>query len=158
MNDRHVLLLKRGLLAFWAVWLTVVFTTNVLDGAKALGWLPESWTFTSGNYEFLATTTARYGTADWVNGILFLGVVCWEGIAAMLFWLAFWTFGSKPNRRRLLYAAFTAGLLLWSAFLVADEIFIAYPLEATHLRLFIAQLMTLLAIELLPDNSSLPRS
>jgi len=44
---------------------------------------------------------------------------------------------------------------LWvkaAAFLVADEVFFAYPVEGTHLRLFTAQLATLLAIELLPEN------
>ena len=51
-----------------------------------------------------------------------------------------------------MYVAFTTALLLWGAFLVADEIFIAYALEATHLRLFVSQLVTLLAIELLPEG------
>ena len=51
-----VLLLKRGLLLFWAAWLSVVFTTNLCDGAKALGVLGESWAFASGNYAFLART------------------------------------------------------------------------------------------------------
>jgi hypothetical protein len=41
---------------------------------------------------------------------------------------------------------------LWGAFLVADEVFIAYPLESTHLRLFIAYLVTLMTIELLPED------
>jgi hypothetical protein len=41
---------------------------------------------------------------------------------------------------------------LWSAFLVADEVLIAYPLEGTHLRLFVAHLVTLLAVELLPEG------
>jgi hypothetical protein len=50
------------------------------------------------------------------------------------------------------YLAFTASLTLWLAFLIADEAFIAYPVEATHLRLFIGQLLTLLAIELLPEG------
>ena len=44
-------------------------------------------------------------------------------------------------------------LLLWGAFLLADEVFIAYPVAATHLRLFTAQLATLLAVELLPEES-----
>jgi hypothetical protein len=30
---RHVVMVKRGLLLFWAVWLSLVFATNVLDGA-----------------------------------------------------------------------------------------------------------------------------
>jgi hypothetical protein len=43
-------------------------------------------------------------------------------------------------------------LLLWVGFLVADEVLIAYPLEAIHLRLFVAQLLTLMAIEFLPEG------
>ena len=38
------------------------------------------------------------------------------------------------------------------AFLIADEICLAYALEATHLRLLTSQLVTLLAIELLPEE------
>jgi hypothetical protein len=144
-----VVFLKRMLLLFWAAWLTVVLTTNLLDGAKALGLLEDSLAFASGNYQFLTQTTARYGTPNWVNGLLFVGVICWEGVAAALFWLAWARF---PRRRRAVYAAFTASLALWGAFLLADEVFVAYAVAATHLRLFIAQLVTLLAVELLPDG------
>jgi hypothetical protein len=153
MTSHPGLFLKRGLLLFWAVWLTIVFITNVLDGCKALGWLGEGWTFASGNYRFLAQTTARYGTPAWLNGLLFLGVIAWEGAAASLFWLAGLRFRGQQESRRLLYAAFTVGLGLWSAFAIADELFIAYAVEGTHLRLFTAQLATLLAVELLPHQS-----
>ncbi len=144
--------LKRGLLLFWAAWLTVVLTTNLLDGAKAAGLLPEGWAFASGNYRFLAETTARYGTPAWLNGLLFAGVLCWEGVAAVLFWLAWGRSSGRGAGRRTLYAAFTVGLGLWAAFLLADEVCIAYAVEGTHLRLFTAQLATLLAIELLPEG------
>jgi hypothetical protein len=56
----------------------------------------------------------------------------------------------------VLYAAFTAGLSLWLAFALADEVFVAYPVEGTHLRLFTAQLATLLAVELLPEGPPQP--
>ena len=150
MSDRYVVLLKRLLLFSWAVWLTVVQGTNVLDACKAMGLLGEGWAFASGNYRFLVETTGRYGTPGWLNGLLFAGVLCWEGLAAALFWLAWRLFPS----RSILYAAFTAGLGLWAAFLVADEVCIAYAVEATHLRLFTAQLATLLAVELLPGNTT----
>ena len=52
----------------------------------------------------------------------------------------------------MLYAAFTAGLSLWLAFALADEVFVAYPVEGTHLRLFTAQL----AVELLPEGPPRP--
>jgi hypothetical protein len=152
MTRRYVFFLKRSLLAFWAIWLTVVFATNVLDGARALGWLEPNWMFASGNYHFLVKTTSRYGTPAWLNSLLFGGVIVWEGLTAVLFWLACWRYHSEAPSRRLLYAAFTVGLLLWAGFLVADELFMAYAVEETHWRLFTAQLATLLTIELLPDE------
>src|SRR5262245_21268974 len=148
---RYASLLKRALMLFWAAWLTVVLATNVADGGKALGLLPEGWAFASGNYHFLAETTARYGTPAWVNGLLFTGVVCWEGLAAGLFWVAWW---KGHYNRRARYAAFTAGLSLWGAFLLADEVFVAYAVEAAHWRLFTAQLATLLVVELLPQDEA----
>lgn len=149
---RMAVLQKRGLLLFWAAWLSEVFMTNLLDGAKALGILGESWTFASGNYAFVAQTTARYGTPAWANAVLFAGVIAWEGIAAALFWRACWAFRGGGMGRATVYAASVVGLSLWAAFILADEVFIAYPVSATHWRLFIAQLVTLLAVELLPEG------
>jgi hypothetical protein len=142
---------KRALLALWAAWLTVVLTTNVLDGLKALGLLAPSWPFASGNYGFLSVTTARYGPPAWLNVVLFLGVIAWEGASAVLFWLAWWTYRRPGAGTRWRYAAFASALSLWLAFATADEVFITYEVEGTHLRLFIAQLLTLLAVELLPE-------
>jgi hypothetical protein len=62
-------------------------------------------------------------------------------------------FRGQEESRRLRYAAFSVGLGLWSAFAIADELFIAYAVEGTHLRLFTAQLATLLAVELLPHGA-----
>ena len=94
-----------------------------------------------------------------MTGLLFAGVIAWEGAAALLFWLACWRFRNRAEGgRRSLYAAFTASLLLWGAFLLADEVFVAYAVAGTHLRLFTAQLVTLLAVELLPEDSSGSRS
>jgi hypothetical protein len=144
--------LKRTLLAFWAVWLTIVLITNVFDALKALGLLGESWRFASGNYDFLVATTARYSTPAKLNGLLFAGVIVWEGASAALFWLAWWSSGGARDKgKRWLHAAFASSLSLWLAFTIADELFISYQVEGTHLRLFTAQLLTLLAIELLPE-------
>jgi len=153
---RPVVLLKRGLLVFWAEWLSLVFATNALDGARALSVLGESWAFASGNYAFLARTTARYGTPVWLNAVLFAGVIAWEGLAAGLLWRAWWAYRGRGTGRAALYAAFAAGLSLWAAFVMADEAFIAYEVEATHWRLFTAQLATLLAVELLPEGGASP--
>jgi hypothetical protein len=148
----HVILLKRLLLLFWAVWLSVVFLTNLADAGKGLGLVDESWAFASGNWKLIQETTARYGTPAAVNVLLFAGVILWEAVAAELFWRAGWSFRGRSSARQAVYMAFTTSLLLWGAFLVADEVFIAYPLESTHLRLFVAHLVTLLAVEWLPEE------
>jgi hypothetical protein len=148
----HVILLKRLLLFFWALWLTVVFLSNLTDAGKEVGLLGESWAFASGNGKLIQETTARYKIPVAVNAILFAGVILWQGVAAVLFWRAGWSFRGSSWARKAVYLAFTTSLLLWSAFLVADEVFIAYPLERTHLRLFVAHLVTLLAVDLLPEG------
>lgn len=142
-------LLKRSLLLFWAVWFTIVFLTNAFDAAKAAGLLDESWMLASGNYGFITATTARYHTPAWMNAVMFAGVILWEGLAALLFWRASFKRLGEPGRSARV-AAFTVSLMLWAAFMIADEIFIAYQVEAAHVRLFVAQLATLLAVECLP--------
>ncbi len=148
----HVVRLKRSLLLFWAVWLSVVFLSNLADAGKESGLLGEWWIFASGNLKFIKQTTALYGNLELVNALLFAGVIVWEGMAAFLFWRAAWTCRGKRSGRNHLYLAFTASLCLWGAFVIADEICIAYALESTHLRLFTAQLVTLLVMELLPED------
>jgi hypothetical protein len=154
VSGRQVVFLKRTLLALWSVWWTIVFATNLVDGAKLLGLLPEGYVFASGNYHLLKETTARYGPPAWLNRVLFLSVLAWEGLAASLFWRAWWQYRGGASERSAVISAFTAGLALWLAFLIADELCIAYKMEAPHIHLFIAQMATLLAIELLPDGAT----
>jgi hypothetical protein len=148
----HVIVLKRLLLLFWAAWLTVVFLSNLADAGKAWGLLGESWAFASGNWRLVQETTARYGIPAAVNVALFAGVIFWEGLAAVLFWRAALSFRGRDSARRAVYLAFTTSLLLWGAFLVIDEVLVAYSLEGTHLRLFVAHLVTLVSVELLPEG------
>ena len=46
---KQAMVLKRVLLFSWAVWLSVVFLSNLADALKESGLLGESWTFASGN-------------------------------------------------------------------------------------------------------------
>lgn len=159
MSARPVLRLKRMLLLFWSLWWTVVLATSVFDAGKAVGLLAEGWAFASGNFLYLEQTMARYGTPTWLNAVLFAGVIAWEATATVLFWRAWWGFcGKREADRPLLFAAFTVALSLWLAFLIADEVCIAYAVAATHLRLFAAQLVTLLALELVAEDHLPPSS
>jgi hypothetical protein len=146
-----VFVLKLGLLLFWAAWFAVVFLTNVFSGLKAAGVAGESWRFASKNYEAVAKAVSIYRAPPWVPGLLFLGVVVWQLIAAAVF---AWAFASSLQAGALnataVNAAFAAGIGLMAAFMLADEITIKYAYEQAHELLFIAQLATLIAIAVIP--------
>src|SRR5687767_354409 len=121
--------LKRGLLFFWALWLTVVFLTNLFDLLKHQGVVPESWSFASGNYGFMESVTAVHGTPPAMVLLMFLGVIVWEAAAAVMLWRAWALFQGILKGMDAVYAAFTVSLGLWAAFMLADEVFIAYDVE-----------------------------
>ncbi|MDB4949078.1 MAG: hypothetical protein JWM27_1727 [Gemmatimonadetes bacterium] len=139
--------LPRGVLLFWSLWLSIVTLTNVLDGLKNLRLLPTGWAFASGNYAFMASVTAKYHTPAAATALLFVGVVLWELLASALFWRAFAAYrAGRAGEADAARTAFTVSLALWAAFALADEIFFAFDAEATHFRLFIATIASLLAI------------
>ncbi len=146
--------LKRCLLAFWAIWFSIVCATNVVDLLNGSNILVPPWRFASGNWDFVQLTTARYQPPPWLNLVLFAGVIAWEGLAALLFALAWLIARGRVSAAQASYPAFVVSLPLWAAFMIADEICIAYQVEATHLRIFIALLATLLVIQLVPERRS----
>ncbi|MFN4260223.1 MAG: hypothetical protein ACK4RK_13080 [Gemmataceae bacterium] len=144
-------LIQRGILLFWALWLSLVAATNIMDGLQQLGVVADSWRFTSGNYAFMVDVTARYHTPGWLVAGLFLGVVVWEALAALLFWLAAVCF--SPTNHAWLHLAFGVSLALWAAFMLADEIFMAYQVENVHRSIFLTQIACLLLIRLAPAEN-----
>jgi len=143
--------LKRLLLGFWAVWLTLILLTNVLDALRAAEVLGSGWKLASGNYKAIGDTTMRYGVPDWLNGVMFAGVIVWESLAAGLFWRACLLHGT-PRGAAARTTATTVTVALWMGFVLADEVLIAYPLVGVHLRLVVAQLVTFLVLALVPER------
>jgi hypothetical protein len=139
---QRVILLKRILLGAWALWWTIVFASNLADVGRVLQVLPDWWRFASGNFSAIESTTARYGA----------GVIVWEASGSLLFWHAWWRYRDRASGRTAVYFAFTVGLTLWLAFMIADEICVQYRLASVHVGLLVAQLVTLLALELLPEE------
>jgi hypothetical protein len=143
--------LKLGLIAFWTLWFGIVCLTNLFAGLKAIGIVSKQTKFASQNFALVTKAVSTYRLPEWVPGFLFCGVIVWQFIAAALFARAFlssWTAHSlvwSPVN-----TAFAAGLALWAAFMIADEIFMEYNNERSHLMLFGVQLITLVGLHLLP--------
>lgn len=138
-------------LGFWAVWWSLVFTTNLFDGLIRMGVLGDGWTFASGNYGYLVEITSVHNTPDFVVAVLFAGGVAWELAVAVLMWLAFSGYIRGSPSRSGIYRAFVPAVGFFSAFLVLTEVFIAYSLADTVVRLFVAVLVSVFVIEYLGE-------
>lgn len=148
--------IKRIILIFWALFFSLVFVTDLFDGLKAVGLLPDDWVFASTNFAFMLEVTEIYSTPTPVVALLFVGVIAWAGIAAAFFWRSALSFtGWNGPARRVHRIAFALGIGLWAAFLIADEFFLAYlstDVSGVHIRLFVAQMVSLLVVALVPDE------
>ncbi len=147
--------LKQGIILFWATWLSLVLLLNFLDVAKNLKMLPESWKFTSGNFPFMQAVTKVFNTPNPLTWIMYISAIIWEIVAVYLLWAALGSF--DPNNLRLVNLAFIVNLALWAAFVVMDELFLAWLIPGfnimeTHRSLFTANLVSLMAIHLLPNT------
>jgi hypothetical protein len=136
------------LLGFWTLWFAVVSASNLADLARSLGWLPGGWRFASGNYALLEKTTAIYWLPGWANLALFIGVIAWEVAATWLLARSLAAACGGGLCARPLDRAFAVAAGLFAAFVLADELLIAFAtgLEATHFRILVALLATLLVI------------
>ena len=140
-------LIGPGLLGFWALYFGIVALSNLTDLLAHLHLLPAGWRWVSGNLAFIAASTGKFGVPAWVNPILLTGAIGWQILAAVLFWRA-----ARHPAGGWLGPAFVVSLSLWGTFILLDEILLIFETgaEATHLRLLIAQLLTLVVLR--PGN------
>jgi hypothetical protein len=82
---------------------------------------------------------------------LFAGVLWSQLVVIFLFGWAVIASAAGPLDSEAVNAAFTAGLSLWAAFMLADEIFKQYDAEHSHVLFFIAQLITFISLYVLPS-------
>jgi hypothetical protein len=155
MQATTLTVIKRLLLLFWAAWLSIVVITNVLDGLRALGTLPDSFKFVSGNWRWINEVMDPLGVPRGLQAFQFAGAIAWEALAAVLFWRAVATYRGRPlvHERATVYAC-GVNLALWAAFQVLDEVFLAYQSEGVHRVIFVSQIVTLLALHLLADTAA----
>ncbi len=140
--------IKRVVLLIWALWAMLVTLSNICDGLKTIGLLGDHSRFVSGNFGYIQAATQIYSFPVWLNAILFIGVILWEGLTCFLFFKAFLKFNEGDSRLVLL--PFLAGIILFGGFLVMDELLITYDrlgaIEQSHLGYLVAFIVSLILI------------
>jgi hypothetical protein len=133
-----------ALMLFWALWLTVATVTNATNALKAAGALPKDFAFAAKNLELVETTVSIFGVPEAVSWLLFLGVIAWGTAASFLL------FRAAARARRGddggITLAFAAAMGFFAAFMLADELFLAYVVQATNTRTFAALGVTYLIV------------
>jgi hypothetical protein len=138
----------------WALYISIVTASNVTELLHSLGiWSP---LFRSGNVGFIAVATKIYWDSTALNQLLLAGVILWEGGAAALLWRAAIDLkAARPGAIAASRLGLTVLGLLWFAFAIMTEIFVAFERgvnESQYWGLATATLATLIAIHVLrPD-------
>lgn len=102
--------------------------------------------FHSGNYEALQNVLDIYKTPNYFLNILFALNILMQGLSSIVFFIAAIYFWINPFISKAVIFAFSLSIALWAVFLIMEEIFIAYRFEATHFRLLIAELVSLIYV------------
>lgn len=142
---------KRGILLFWGIWFAIAFLSNLTDFFIATN-IVQPLSFHSGNYSALEKVIRIYNMPFYFLNILFFLDILIQGISAILFLISALYFWYNKYFWQAINIAFIFSMSLWAVFLLMEEILIAYSFEAVHIRLFIFELISLLAIHLLPHQ------
>jgi len=144
---------KQIIVVFWALWWTIAFLTDVSGGLKHLQLINFSWALDL-NYPALVKALEIYSEPLWLSTFFFVGIVCWSGLSAILFWIASFT---NPSRHsawlRRTQNAFIVSLCFWLVFFIADQAIMNFSLEENHMVQGGFELLCYLAAVVLTDHS-----
>ena len=113
--------------------------------------LPARWTFASKNYDAIVRATEKYHPAPWIPRLLFSGVLIWQLLILVGFgWAMVASVRSGWMDVEPVNLAFSLSLSLLAANIIADELCTEYDTEHGHILFFIAQLVTVIALAVLP--------
>ncbi len=146
MKTTTIVAVKRGLLLYWALWCTIVLATHVILELKELGLLRQF------DVPLVSSSAANFGVAAGERGAWRLGVITWEGAAALAFWIVFRRFRGRTSiHPGALAAPFILAFTLFGVFVVADRWFLNVSSETTHLRILAALCISFLVVFYLPE-------
>jgi hypothetical protein len=143
-------LIDDGIVLFWATWISIVVIANVVDALRVAGMLPPDTRLASGNYSAIVHESDRLEVPHALDFLIFLVVILWETIAAVLLWrAAFYELTRSHFRMGAADTGLSTLLVLFAGFLLADEVFHAYKIETDHRSIAILLLVSVIAIHVL---------
>jgi len=143
---------KKILIIFWTLWWLIAFWTDVVGAFAHVGALAASWAPDT-NYPFLAASLKMYNVPDWLTAALFACILLWSLASTLTFcWATIGLSHARAVWMKRMQIAFIVSLTFWLAFFLADQFVMKFDLEENHMVQGGFQLLTYLAMYLLPDK------
>jgi hypothetical protein len=125
---------------------------GIVGGLAHLAIINASWA-PDANYPILVASLKMYPIPNWLPPILFIGILFWSLLSTAAFcWASAGIIKNNATWMRRAEIAFTVSLTYWLAFSIADQIVMKFDLEQNHLVQGGFQLLTFLALYLLPTH------
>jgi hypothetical protein len=140
-------LVSAGLLLFWGIYFGMAGTGNVVDWLTKHGHRGKYFRFSSKNLELMEKVAQRHGSGASTIGALFAVIMSWELLSAAIYLaaLGFYLVGETF----LLPYAFFVGMGLFAGLVLGNEAFVYYDDEEEHIIMFLAQLVSYIAVAVL---------
>ena len=145
LDTLNIHFFKKFLLIFWALWWLIAFWTDIVGGLAHLNLLHASWA-PDANYPGLKQSLSMYPLYSWIPPALFICIIAGSLLSSVLFFRARITYSMQR-----VDTAFIFSLIFWLVFFLADQCIMKFDLEENHMVQGGFELLSYLAIRLLPD-------
>jgi len=141
---------KKIIIIFWTLWWLIALWTDVVGLLAHYGLLVKNWA-PDINMPFLIRSLEMYPLPSWAPLLIFIGILLWSMLSAVAF---IWTCISLNKESRVWMrradVAFFISICLWFVLFLADQMIMKFDLEQNHMVQGGFQLLTYLALYLLP--------
>lgn len=151
LPDLHNMAFKKIIILFWALWWFIALWTDVSGGLVHMHLIHVTWA-SDNNYVSLADSLKMYQLPVWVPPLFFIGIVVWSLLSTLAFcWASMALRKNKSLWIKRAEIAFIISLTYWLAFFLADQAVMKFDVEENHMVQGGFQLLSFLALYLLPD-------
>jgi hypothetical protein len=140
-------IVSAGLLLFWGIYFAMAGAGNLVDWMTNHGYRGKYFRSSSKNLELMEKVAKRHGSGASTIGALFAAIMSWELLSAAAYVGAFTLY--LTGNFVLLPYAFFAGMGLFAGLVLGNEAFVYYDDEEEHIVMFLAQLISYIAVVLL---------
>lgn len=140
-------LVSAGLLLFWGIYFSMAGAGNAVDLLTNHGYAGKYFRFSSKNYELLERVAKRHGSSKSSVQALFVVIMSWELLTAGSYLSALIMY--LGGNSSFVPYAFFIGMGLFAGLVLGNEAFIYYDDEEEHVVMFLAQLISYIAVVVL---------